>query len=162
MDAEVSKDKHTSRWVDRENLIYVRWNRIKNHAQRRRWPSLRTHLLQQMTPKDLKNIHTTGNSCRGTLPWESWHYNCSSIFTCGWRSLLVATSKFGLITVRQHSASENTYSYILKVTGQVSESQNRISINTNTTSSKAGWCNKTSLNLELILTNRISITGGII
>ena len=32
MDVKVSKDKHISRWVDRENLIYVRWNRIKNRA----------------------------------------------------------------------------------------------------------------------------------
>ena len=38
MDVKVSKDKNISRWVDRENLIYVRWNRIKNCAQRwRRW-----------------------------------------------------------------------------------------------------------------------------
>ena len=29
MDVKVSKDKN-SRWVDQENLIYVRWNRIKN------------------------------------------------------------------------------------------------------------------------------------
>ena len=36
MDVKVSKDKHISRWVDRENLIYLRWNRIKNCAQRRR------------------------------------------------------------------------------------------------------------------------------
>ena len=36
MDVKVSKDKNISRWVDRENLIYVRWNRIKNRAQRRR------------------------------------------------------------------------------------------------------------------------------
>ena len=34
MDAEVSKDKHICRWVDWENLIYVRWKRIKNLAQR--------------------------------------------------------------------------------------------------------------------------------
>ena len=33
MDVKVSKDKNISRWVDRENLIYVRWNRIKNCAQ---------------------------------------------------------------------------------------------------------------------------------
>ena len=30
MDIKVSKDKHISRWVDRENLSYIRWNRIKN------------------------------------------------------------------------------------------------------------------------------------
>ena len=29
MDIKVSKDKNISRWVDQENLIYVRWNRIK-------------------------------------------------------------------------------------------------------------------------------------
>ena len=32
MDIKVSKDKHITRWVDQENLIYVRWNRLKNHA----------------------------------------------------------------------------------------------------------------------------------
>ena len=34
IDAKVSKDKSMSRLVDWENLICVRWNRIKNHAQR--------------------------------------------------------------------------------------------------------------------------------
>ena len=38
MDVKVSKDKHICRCAAWENLIYVRWNRIKNHAQRqRRW-----------------------------------------------------------------------------------------------------------------------------
>ena len=38
MDLNVSKDKSMSRWVDRENLIYVRWNRIRNRVQSwRRW-----------------------------------------------------------------------------------------------------------------------------
>ena len=38
MNVKGSEDNHISRWVDRENLIYVRWNRIKNLAQRRaRW-----------------------------------------------------------------------------------------------------------------------------
>ena len=32
------------------------------------WSSLRTHLSQQMTPRDLRNIHTTGISCRDALP----------------------------------------------------------------------------------------------
>ena len=35
-DVKVSKDKHISRRVDRENFIYIRWNRIKSCAQRRR------------------------------------------------------------------------------------------------------------------------------
>ena len=40
MDVKVSKDKHISRWFDRENIIYVGLNRIKNHAQRRRRGSI--------------------------------------------------------------------------------------------------------------------------
>ena len=36
MDVKVSKDKNISRWVDLENFLYVRWNRIKSHAQRQR------------------------------------------------------------------------------------------------------------------------------
>ena len=34
MDVKVSKDKCISRWDDRENLIYVLWNEIKNCGQR--------------------------------------------------------------------------------------------------------------------------------
>ena len=38
MDVKVSKEKNISRWVDRENLNDIRWNRIKNCAQKqRRW-----------------------------------------------------------------------------------------------------------------------------
>ena len=33
MYVKVSKDKHSSRWVDWENLIYVRWNSINKCAQ---------------------------------------------------------------------------------------------------------------------------------
>ena len=29
MDVKASKDKQNKRWIDRENLIYIRWNRIK-------------------------------------------------------------------------------------------------------------------------------------
>ena len=34
---KVDEDKHICRWVDWDNIIYVRWNRIKNCAQRGRW-----------------------------------------------------------------------------------------------------------------------------
>ena len=38
IDVKVSNDKYICRWVDQENFIYVRQNRIKNCAQRwRRW-----------------------------------------------------------------------------------------------------------------------------
>ena len=33
MDIKVSKDKNIRRWVDRQNLIYVWWNRIKNRVK---------------------------------------------------------------------------------------------------------------------------------
>ena len=36
-DVKVSKGKNINKWVERENLIYVRWSRIKNNAQR--WKS---------------------------------------------------------------------------------------------------------------------------
>ena len=57
-----------------------------------------------MTLRDLRNIDNTGVSCRDTLPCVTWHWNNPSIFICWWRSLLVATSKFGLLTIRWHSA----------------------------------------------------------
>ena len=31
-DVEVYEDKCIGIWVDQENLIYVKWNIIKNHA----------------------------------------------------------------------------------------------------------------------------------
>ena len=31
MDIKIPKDEHIRRWIDQENHIYVRWNRIKNH-----------------------------------------------------------------------------------------------------------------------------------
>ena len=67
-------------------------------------PLLRTHLLQQMTPRDLRNTHTTRNSCRARLPWTTWF--SATIFTCWWRSPLVPASKFGLLTIKQHNATK--------------------------------------------------------
>ena len=36
---------------------------------------------------------------------QTWHWNYPNIFTCWWRSLLVATSKLSLLTIRRHSAT---------------------------------------------------------
>ena len=57
-----------------------------------------------MTPKDLRNIHTTGNSSRDALPCATIALY-PSIFICWWRNLLFATSKFGLLAIRQHSVT---------------------------------------------------------
>ena len=84
-----------------------------------------------MTPRDLRNNHTTGNSCRDTLQCATWHKNYLSIFTCWWRSLLVATPSLVSLLSDGTVQPENTYSCILKVTGQVWQCQKRISINTN-------------------------------
>ena len=77
-----------------------------------------------MTPRDLRNIHTTGNSCRDTLP-------CANMVLAdgeaSWSLLPSSVSLLSGGTVQP----ENTYSHILKATGQVWENQKRISINTN-------------------------------
>ena len=96
------------------------------------WPSLRTHLIRQnKTPRDLRHIHNTGNSCRDTLP-SQYGTKAISVFLpvdeeASWWLLLNLVSLLWGSTVQP----ENTYSCILKVTGQVWESQKRISINTN-------------------------------
>ena len=57
MDVKVSKDKNISRWVDRENLIYVRWNRMKNRAQSwRRW-SIEEKEVRHCEVKPVENIN---------------------------------------------------------------------------------------------------------
>ena len=57
-----------------------------------------------MTPRELRNIHITRNTWEETVPCAIWQYNYPVIFTCWWRSFFVATCKFGLLAVKQHSA----------------------------------------------------------
>ena len=84
-----------------------------------------------MTPRDLRNIHTTRNSCRDTFPCATWHWSIPVFLPADgeafWSLLPSSVSLLSGGTVQP----ENTYSCILKVTGQVWESQKRISINTN-------------------------------
>ena len=53
-----------------------------------------------MTPRDLRNIHSTENSCRDILSCMTWRSNYPSIFTCWWRNLLVLTFNFS--ATRKH------------------------------------------------------------
>ena len=81
-----------------------------------------------MTPRDLRNIHTTGNSCRDALPCRTRH-KITPVFLpadgeASWSLLPSSLSLLSDGTVQP----ENTYSRILKMTGQVWESQKRISI----------------------------------
>ena len=55
-----------------------------------------------MTPRDLRNIHNTGNSCRDALPCTNMALKLPRYFKRWWRSLLVATSKFGQNTFLQY------------------------------------------------------------
>ena len=54
-----------------------------------------------MTPRDLRNIHTTGSSCRDALPCMNMALKLPRYFYL----LMVATSKFGLFNIRWHSAT---------------------------------------------------------
>ena len=84
-----------------------------------------------MTPRELRNIHTTGNSSRDALPHASMVLKLPVFLPAdgetSWSLLPSLVSLLSGSTVQP----ENTYSRILKVTGQVWESQKRISINTN-------------------------------
>ena len=58
-----SFEKYFSRWVDRENLIYVEWNSIKNRTQRRRKWSLeekRSKIMNIVEP--VENINKNPES----------------------------------------------------------------------------------------------------
>ena len=58
-----------------------------------------------MTCRDLRNIHTTGNNCRDALPCANMALKLPRYFYLLMRSLLVATSKFSLLTIRRHNAT---------------------------------------------------------
>ena len=84
-----------------------------------------------MITRDLANTPTTGNSCR--THFRARHgTKTTTVFLpadgeASWSLLPSSLSFLSGVTVQP----ENTYSCILKVTGQVWESQKRISTNTN-------------------------------
>ena len=85
-----------------------------------------------MAPRDLRNIRTTGNSCRDALPCENMALKLPRCFLPAdgeplWWLLPSSVSLLSGGTVQP----ENIYSLILKVTGEVWQSQKRISISTN-------------------------------
>ena len=68
-----------------------------------------------MTPRDLRNIHTTGNSCRDVHGTKT---NPVFLPADGEASWLLLPSSVSLLSGGTMQP-ENTYSCILKVTGQV-------------------------------------------
>ena len=82
-----------------------------------------------MTSRDLRNIYTTGNSCRDALPCAKHGTKTTPVFLpadgeASWSLLPSSVCLVSGGTVQP----ESTYSRILKVKGQVRESQKRISI----------------------------------
>ena len=82
-----------------------------------------------MTPRDLRNIHTTKNSCRVTVLCVNMALKLPQYFYLLMEKPLLP-SLISLLS-RGTVQPENTYSCIVKVTCQVWESQKRISINNN-------------------------------
>ena len=83
-----------------------------------------------MTPRDLRNIHTTRNRCRDTF---SYIYGTKTtlIFLPADREASWSLLQSSVSIVSDGSVQpEHTYSCILKVTDQVWENQKRISNNT--------------------------------
>ena len=82
-----------------------------------------------MTSRDLRNIHTTGNSCRDALPCANMALKLPQYFYLLMEkaSWLLPPSLVSLLSGNTLQP-EDAYSCVLKVTGQVWESQKRISI----------------------------------
>ena len=79
-----------------------------------------------MTPRDLRNTHTTGNSCRDALPCANMTTKTTPVFLPTGRAAcwLLLPSSVSLLSGSTKQPG-NTYSRILKVTGQVWESQKK-------------------------------------
>ena len=89
-----------------------------------------------MTSRDLQNIHP-------------------SIFTCWWRSLLAATCNFGLLTIRQHSATrKQLYPYPQGDRSGLRKQKKMININTSIHLPKRVSTDLT-IKSDSVLTNRI-------
>ena len=117
-----------------------------------------------MTPKDLRNIHTTGNSCRGRTSMREHGTKTTPVFlpADGEASSSLLPSLVSLLSGGRVQP-ENTYSCILKVTGQVWESQKRISITLITATTSVHLPKPVSTDLRIkpdsVLTNPIGKDG---
>ena len=81
--------------------------------------------VKKMTPRDFRNIHTTGNSCRDALREHGTKTTQVFLPADGEASRSLLPTSGGTVQ------PENTYYRILKMTGQFWESQKRISISIN-------------------------------
>ena len=105
-----------------------------------------------MSPRDLRNIHTTRNSCRDALP-------CANMaLKLPWYFYMLMEKPLGC-----YFQVRNTYSCNLKVTGQVWESQKSISITLITATTSIHLPKPVSTDLTIkpdsVLTNPIGKDG---
>ena len=116
-----------------------------------------------MIPRDLRNIHTTGNSCRNALPCE-YGTKTTLVFLpadgeASWSLLPSSVSLLSCGTVQP----EHNYSCIFKMTGQVWKSQKRISITLITATTSFHLPKPVSTDLTIkpdsVLTNPIGKDG---
>ena len=101
-----------------------------------------------MTLREPRNIHTAGNNCWDTLHKGHGTKTIPVFLLAQGEGILVSTSKLVSLLSGSTVETENIYSCILKVTGQVWESQRRININTNHSYhqlsspwASLNWCN---------------------
>ena len=64
MAVKISRDKHISIWVDQENLIFVRWNGIKNHVWKKRRGLIEE---KEMTLSEVKPVENLSKDLQSFL-----------------------------------------------------------------------------------------------
>ena len=84
-----------------------------------------------MTPRDLRNIHTTGNSCMDALPCANVALKLPRYFYLLMEKLLDHYSQVRSLYYQAAQCNQETPIPVSSRCGQVWESQKRISINTN-------------------------------
>ena len=121
------------------------------------WPTLRIYLLSQITPRDLRNIPPTGDCCRDTFPCMNMALKLHQYFfwtADGKATWLLLPSSVSLLS-GSTAQPENTYSCILKVTGQVWQGQKRIIAATTSIHLPKPVSTDLKIKLDWVLTNQI-------
>ena len=116
-----------------------------------------------MTPRDLRNIHTTGNSCRDALWCANMALKLPRYFDVLMEKPLGRYLQVRLPYYQAAHCNQKTHSRVLKVAGQVWESQKKMSINASHSchqrSSPKPVSTDLTINLDSVLTNPIGKDG---
>ena len=117
-------DKHISRWVDRENLIYVRWNGIKICGSRQIRSSIEEK--ESKTPSEIKqekNISKNLQSFLEIRPMQKEVLQGQSIVTSSQNEQFWTPTKCHKKTFPWHECSQysHEYKWYLVIKFQLSE-----------------------------------------